>query len=89
VKDKAIQALCSRPFDDSSKQHVGDTSPSPLRFGEYIHDDTETTLGESGPTERVRQSSVQMNAGAADDNISIILGASQPADIFTMRERIM
>jgi len=89
VKDKAIQALCSRPFDDSSKQHLRDTSPSPFRFGEYIPDDTETPLGESGPTERVRQSSVQMNAGAADDDICIILGASQPADIFTMGERIM
>jgi len=87
VKDKAIQALCSRPFDDSSKQHLRDTSPSPFRFGEYIPDDTETPLGESGPTERVRQSSVQMNA--ADDDICIILGASQPADIFTMGERIM
>ncbi len=89
MKDKAIQALCSRPFDDSSKQHLGDASSSPFRFGKYIDDDTEATLGESGPTERVRQSSVQMNAGAADDNISIILGASQPADIFTMGERMM
>jgi hypothetical protein len=69
VKDKAIQALCSGPFDDSSKQHLGDTSSSPFRFGKYIDDDTVATLGESGPTERVRQSSLQMNAGAADDNI--------------------
>jgi hypothetical protein len=69
VKDKAIQAFCSRPFDDSSKQHPGDTSPSPFRLGKYINDDTEATLGESGPTEWVRQSSVQMNAGAADDDI--------------------
>src|SRR5207249_578019 len=89
VKDKAIQALCSRPFDDSSKQHLRDTSPSPFRFGEYIPDDTETPLGEAGPTEGVRQSSVQMNASAADDSICIILEASQPADILTAGERIM
>jgi hypothetical protein len=69
MKDKAIQAFCSSPFDDSSKQHLGGTSPSPFGFGKYIDDDTEATLGESGPTERVRQSSVQMNAGAADDDI--------------------
>jgi len=69
VKDKAIQALCSRPFDDPSKQHLGDTSPSPFRFGKYIDDDTVATLGESGPTRRVRQSSLQMNAGAANNNI--------------------
>jgi len=37
----------------------------------------------------VRQSSLQMNAGAADDSIRIILGTSQPADILTARERIM
>ena len=89
MKDKTIQAFCSRPFNDSPKQHLGDTSPSPFRFGKYITDDTEAILGKSGPTERVRQSSVQMNAGAADDDICIILGASQPADIFTMGERIM
>jgi hypothetical protein len=69
VKDKAIQAFRSRPFDDSSKQHLGGTSPSPFRFGKYINNDTEATLGESEPTERVRQSSVQMNAGAGDDDI--------------------
>jgi hypothetical protein len=69
VKDKPIQALCSRPFDDSSKQHFGDTPPSPFRFGKYIDDDTVATLGESGPTERMRQSPLQINARAADDNI--------------------
>src|SRR5438094_8120780 len=76
VKDKAIQSLCSRLFDDSPKQHLGDTSPSPFRFGEYIHDDTEATLAESGPTESVRQRSVQINAGAAADAICIILEAN-------------
>jgi hypothetical protein len=89
VKDKPIQTLCPRPFDDSSKQHLGDTSSSPFRFGKYIDDDTVTTLGQSGPTERVRQSSLQMNAGTGDDTSWIIVGAGQPADILTTRERIM
>src|SRR5438067_2260234 len=69
VKDKTIQAFCSRPFDDLSEQHLGHALSAPFRFGKYINDDTVATLGESGPTERMWQSSVQMNTGAADNNI--------------------
>ena len=91
MKDKAVEIIFARAIDDSLHQERCDASPAPLRFGEYVNNDSLPSISDSNLArlrDRPRRDVVKLDAGAADNNVRRFLETGQTADVLATTQHL-